>query len=51
MPVDAPAAAEDEMELAELDDAIAPLFDLVSVPLSDGHTTQCPFHADDGARR
>ena len=33
--------------LAELDDDVAPLFDLVSVPLTDDRKTQCPFHADD----
>ena len=41
-------AEEDGAEiLAELDDTVAPLFDLVSVPLTDDRKTQCPFHADD----
>ena len=35
MPPERTAAAGDETELADLDDAIAPLFDLVSVPLTD----------------
>ena len=33
--------------LADLDDAVAPLFELVSVPLTDDHKTQCPFHPDE----
>ena len=34
--------------LAELgDDTVAPLFELVGVPLTDDRKTQCPFHADD----
>jgi DNA polymerase len=33
--------------LTELDDTVAPLFELVSIPLTDDHKTQCPFHPDD----
>jgi DNA polymerase len=42
-----PATTSDEELLADLDDTIAPLFDLVGVPLTDSHTTQCPFHPDE----
>ncbi len=45
MPPGTQPAMEDETEVA--DDAIAPLFDLVSVPLTGSHTTQCPFHPDE----
>ena len=43
-----PARAEqdDAQLLTDLDDADAPLFDLVSVPLTGSYTTQCPFHPD-----
>jgi DNA polymerase len=47
MPPETTAPAGDETELASLDDTVAPLFDLVSVALTDGHTTQCPFHEDE----
>ena len=43
-PADTPVVESTEIEL---DDTIAPLSDLVSVPLSDGHTAQCPFHPDE----
>jgi DNA polymerase len=48
MPPLAQPAAEDGAEfLADLDDTIAPLFELVSVPLTESHTMQCPFHRDE----
>jgi hypothetical protein len=46
-PATEPAAEPGAEFLTELDDTIAPLFDLVSVPLTDSHTTQCPFHPDE----
>ena len=48
-PAQAEAEAEAEAETADAlaDDTVAPLFDLVGVPLSDNHTTQCPFHPDE----
>ena len=44
-----PARAEqdDAQLLTDLDDADAPLFELVSVPLTESYTTQCPFHSDE----
>ena len=44
-----PARTEqDDAELlTDLDDADAPLFELVSVPLTESYTTQCPFHPDE----
>ena len=33
--------------LTEFDDTVAPLFDLVSVPLTDDRKTQCPFHSEE----
>jgi DNA polymerase len=42
-----PAPTSGEELLADLDDTIAPLFDLAGVPLTDSHTTQCPFHPDE----
>jgi DNA polymerase len=46
-PLASAAATDDEKFLAELDDTIAPLFDLVSVPLTDDNKTECPFHSDE----
>jgi hypothetical protein len=42
-----PAAEDTEEVLANLDDTVAPLFELVSVPLGEGYTTKCPFHPDE----
>ena len=44
-----PAHAEqdDAQLLPDLDDTDAPLFELVSVPLTESNTTQCPFHTDE----
>ena len=41
------AEAEAEAADALADDTVAPLFDLVSVPLTDSNATQCPFHPDE----
>jgi hypothetical protein len=41
------AKADDEDLIAELEDTIAPLFDLVSVPLTADNKTTCPFHEGD----
>ena len=40
-------ATDDAEFLANLDDTVAPLFELVSVPLTDDNKTECPFHPDD----
>jgi hypothetical protein len=41
------AKADDEDFIAELEPAVAPLFDLVSVPLTSDNKTSCPFHEGD----
>jgi DNA primase len=41
------AAATDEEFLTNLDDTVAPLFKLASVPLTDDNKTECPFHPDE----
>jgi DNA polymerase len=41
------AKADDEDFIAELEDSVAPLFDLVSVPLTTDNKTSCPFHEGD----
>jgi DNA polymerase family A/Toprim domain/CHC2 zinc finger len=46
-PLVSPAATNDEEFLADLDDTVAPLFELVSVPLTDDNKTECPFHPDE----
>jgi hypothetical protein len=47
-PPDEPAEGDgDEEVTAELEDNIAPLFDLVSFPLTTDNKTSCPFHEGD----
>jgi DNA polymerase len=41
------AKADDEDFVAELEDTVAPLFDLVTVPLTADNKTTCPFHEGD----
>jgi DNA polymerase len=41
------AKADDEEFIAELEDIVAPLFDLVTVPLTPDNKTTCPFHEGD----
>ena len=47
--IDDPALVEredDEDFVANLEDNVAPLSELVSLPLTDGNKTTCPFHDD-----
>jgi hypothetical protein len=46
-PVSSAAVTDDEEFLASLDDTVAPLFELVTVTLTDDNKTECPFHADE----
>jgi DNA polymerase len=41
------AKADDEEFIADLADTVAPLSDLVSVPLTNDNKTTCPFHEGD----
>jgi hypothetical protein len=48
-PIDDPAQVErddDEDFVANLADNVAPLFELVSLPLTPDHKVSCPFHPD-----
>jgi DNA polymerase len=47
VPPDELAEEDDEGFIAELADTVAPLFDLVSVPLTADNKTTCPFHEGD----
>ena len=40
------AVAADEDFLASLTDTVAPLYDLVSLPMTQSHHVSCPFHDD-----
>jgi DNA polymerase len=46
-PEQSPVEDQEDAEDDELDDDVVPLGNLVSVPLTSGNKTSCPFHAGD----